>query len=115
MSRIITKQGFYTIKAANTVERITDDDKLEFNKLWIYPGKPAATNPGLLTVNAAVVYVGEQGTGDKMTPDPLEPGAAANEILPIKFELPEGRTKRLSDILIRGGAGDGVFFKYWEA
>lgn len=115
MSRIITKQGFKVIVAANTVEQLTDDQRIEFNKIWIYPGQRPQNQAGLLTMNAGIVYVGEQGGGDKMTPDPLQPGTTPDEIIPVKIELPEGRTKRLSDIIVQGAALDGVFYKYWEA
>lgn len=58
------------------------------------PGGPA-TNPGIY---ARIAF----------TPDKLDVGD-----LPIKYELPLGLKMRVSDVIVSGTAGDGVFIQFW--
>jgi hypothetical protein len=117
MSTIKTQSGVYQIQNANSMERISDNQKIVFNKLWLYPAKGVAKSgdasglsPGLLILNGAGIFVGEHMDGADATPDALN----IND-LPLKIELPQGESKLLRDVLIQGAAGDGVFFKYWPA
>lgn len=59
------------------------------------PGGPATT----LGAYAHVAFV----------PDKLE----ATDNLPIKYELPLGYKQRVSDVIVNGKAGDGVFIQFW--
>ena len=114
---IKTESGVYLIQNANAMERISDSSKILFNKLWIYPSKGVAKtgdasglSPGLLIPNGAKIYVGENTEGLAFTPDPLDVTD-----LPLEYELPQGKSKLLRDVLIQGAKGDGVVFKYWPA
>ena len=110
MTNVTTQFGSYTINASNTVEFIALERKhVRFNKLWIYPAS-AYTNPGVLSLNAAAVRIGERGDGPLVCTDVLNPTD-----YPMKIELPVGEQKKLEDVIIYGTAGDGVFFKYWPA
>lgn len=46
---------------------------------------------------------------DAYVPDKLE----ATDTLPIKYELPLGYKQRVSDVVVNGKAGDGVFIQFW--
>lgn len=41
------------------------------------------------------------------------PDALLNSDLPLKYELPLGAKQPLSSILVKGAAGDGVFYRVW--
>jgi hypothetical protein len=102
----IFTNGFSIIKRANVMQPLSENDKLVFEKCWIYPASGAAA--GLLVDNAGDVYVGKTGSGDPMTPDKLAVGA-----LPVGILLAPGQKLRLKDILLQGAnVGDGVFFTY---
>ena len=112
-----TESLVYTIKNANSIERVADDLKLKFNKAWLYPAKGIAKNgdgsgvtPGKRIPNGGTISVGEHTEGADCTPDDLLTGDP-----PIKFELPQGDWKYLKDVIIQGAAGDGVYIKYWPA
>ena len=105
MARLTFNQGFKIIREANKVEALSDDVKLEFSRIWIYPAKGASG--GRLTDNVGDVYVGKRGIGDPIASDLLAIGSA-----PILIELQPGEKIRLNDILVYGAAGDGVFFSY---
>jgi len=105
-TRPIFTNGFSIIREANKMQPLSDNAKLVFEKLWIYPAKGAAA--GLLTANVGTVYLGKTGAGDPMTPDAL-----ANGDGPLKYELAPGQKLRLQDVLLQGAnVGDGVFFTY---
>jgi hypothetical protein len=109
MSVIKEQHGSYAIQATGAIESIAlDKPKATFRKLWIYPAK-GISNGGLVA-NGALVTIGKDGDGVKVVTDPLNPGD-----LPLKIELPEatGETMHLSDIVISGTQGDGVFYSYW--
>lgn len=102
----IFTNGFKTISVANTIEPLSPNDKLVFEKLWLYPAKGAAG--GLLTANVGNIYIGKAGSGDKMTPDGLAPGDSA-----FTITLAPGQKLRLRDVIIQGAnVGDGVFYSY---
>jgi len=106
------QQGSYVIQANNTIEFIAQDKpKATFRRLWIYPGVPQSD--GTLSTNSAAVKIGKAGDGPKVVPDLLNPTDA-----PIKIDLPVGEGgiqdgMKLDALIIRGTAGDGVFFSYW--
>jgi hypothetical protein len=112
MSTVRQQQGVYTIQTDDTIEVIAlDKPKAQFRKLWIYPGaEDAASTTTGLTTNGNPVYIGIDADGSKLTPDILNPND-----LPLLIQLPENanETMLLKDIIIRGKAGDSVFFKYW--
>jgi len=49
-------EGFVVLSASNTIQALTADNSISFQKLWIYPG-PSATG-GIVNANAANIYVG---------------------------------------------------------
>jgi hypothetical protein len=107
MSKLRTQFGEYTILVSNAIESIALHKQEEFfNKLWIYPGTRA--DGGLLTPNTDTIYLGEDGDGQKTTPDALAPGDP-----PMRIELPQGEQKKISEVLIQGTAGDAVWYKFW--
>lgn len=112
MSTIKTISGFYGTKNANEIERISDNPKAVFHKLFLYPCKGVNSANGKLNANAGNVYIGERTEGESdVTPDLLQ-----SADLPIVIELPQGKNKLLRDVLIQAdNAGDGVYFKGWEA
>lgn len=50
--------AFVLLSAANTVQALTTDPTIFFQKLWIYPGATATNNK--INANAGTVYVGDQ-------------------------------------------------------
>jgi hypothetical protein len=101
-------QGFYVIGASNTIEELTQDERQRFTRLFIYQGKAGGATPGLLTDNAADIFLGIQGSGDRMTPDKLSPGDP-----PLIYQLlADQEPMRLKNIIIQGTAGDGVFYYF---
>lgn len=92
-----------TNSAAITATLIPD---FAFQKLWLYPAKAVAA--GILTANAGNVSVGKSGSAaTKYTPDLLQPTD-----LPIKYELPLGQKMKLSQVILQGAAGDGVYYQF---
>lgn len=92
--------------ATGAIDQLTVDETLFFQKLWVYPGK--AVVAGVITANGADIRVGKSGTAaTQYLPDVLAAGD-----LPLKIELPLGQKMKLSQILIKGTAGDGVFYSY---
>lgn len=109
MSVIKEQHGSYVIQTTGAIESMAQDKpKATFRKLWIYPGLPVG---GVLQTNQAAVIVGKDGDGVKVVTDTLNTGDG-----PLKIELPEatGELMHLSDIVVRGTVGDGVFYSYWE-
>lgn len=104
----IFTSGWSILRAANTIQPLSDNDKLVFEKCWIYPAKGSNTRGLLDVANVGTVYIGKAGAGDPMTPDAL-----ANGDPPLKIELAPGQKLRLRDVLIQGAnVGDGVFYTY---
>ena len=117
MKRITTLSTVYLIKNADSVEQVTTDKNILFNKLWIYPGKGIAKSgdasglaPGKIIPNTEDVYVGERCNGSlEMTPDLLVLDSS-----PILIELPQGESKFLREVLVQSSnAGNGVVLKFW--
>ena len=107
-TRQLPKAGFLIARESDVIYPLTDNDKLVFNKLWLYPAS-GRTAGGKLVLNGASVFVGTAAIGDRVTADELAPTD-----LPIKIELPPGQVQKLEEVIFQGTAGDGVFFKYWE-
>lgn len=104
-------EGIYLIQVDNTIESISAandaaKDKY-FQKLWLYPGK-AVVN-GKLTANAQNIFLGKSGAA---AATPYTPDQVAPTDLWIIYELPLGQKMALSQVIIQGKAGDGVFFSY---
>ena len=115
MKTVRQQQGVYTIRQDDTVESIgLMKPKDTFRKIFIYPGAPddTSTTTGL-SVNGNAVYLGLDCDGKKITPDIL---GTADE--PRLYEPPqvEGSDEQmfLKDLLIRGKAGDSVYYVYWQ-
>lgn len=103
----IFSQGFKTCIAANTIEDLSDNPKLTFTKLWLYPAK-SKDNSGKLVANVGNIYIGKRGAGDVVTPDLMDNAAGATLI-----QLEPHQTLRLCDVIIQAdNAEDGVFFSY---
>ena len=103
-----TKAGTAVASEANKIYALTNDKKLSFNRLWIWPAA-AMTAGGKRTANAGNVYIGERTSSGDHTPDQLATGDA-----PILIELPQGETKLVSEVIFQADtASDGVYFKYW--
>lgn len=110
MNIVKEQHGTYTIQVTNAIESIgLTKQKVTFRKLWIYQGTPDVVT-GLLTDNAGTVYVGKDGDGPRIVPDSIAPGDP-----PLLIQLPDNKDESmlLKDILIKGTAGDAVFFSYW--
>jgi len=94
MSKILTQSGVHVIANANSMESLSCDNKLVWNKLWIYPSPGVSKNAGSGTAvgnllpNLSSVFVGEVTASERATPDQLQVGDA-----PIKYELPQGRNE----------------------
>lgn len=105
MEAAVPAEGIKVLATAN-VEALTDDATLFFQKLWIYPAKAAVA--GVLTANGADIRVGKSGgAATQYLPDLLTPSD-----LPISYELPLGQKMALSQVILKGTAGDGVFYSY---
>lgn len=77
-----------------------------FQKLWLYAGKAAVA--GILTANGAAINLGKSGmAATQYLPDVLNPGDS-----PLGYELPVGQKMHLGQILIKGTAGDGVYYQF---
>lgn len=112
MSKILTQSGFYAVPEANKIFSFKlDGIDQEFNRLWIYPASQVDNNSGKLVANQGDIWIGERTASGDMTPDRLGSGDP-----PILIELPQGRTKKLSEIILQAdNANDGVWFKFWPA
>jgi hypothetical protein len=116
MSKVTTQSDVYIIQNADTMEPISDNKKIIFNKLWVYPGKGIAKEGdgsglaiGRIIPNTEDIYLGEKAAGEKFTPDKI-----SLDDPPILIELPQGETKLLSEILVQSPtAGNGVVIKFW--
>ena len=110
--RIPTQSGFYAVPEANKIFSIQlDGVDHEFNRLWIYPASAVDHNAGKLTANVGDVYIGEKTASGNVTPDKLAFGDP-----PILIELPQGRSRKLSEIILQAdNANDGVWLKFWTA
>lgn len=109
MSKIFTKSGFKPAPEANKIFALTNDSKLLFNRLWLWPASGVTTG-GKRVANVGDIYVGERTEGSSdCTPDKL-----TTDDLPLPIELPEGETKMLRDVIVQAdNALDGVYYKYW--
>lgn len=107
MSKVFTKSGFMASTQANVLTPLTNDGKLYFNKLFVWPASAITGNKRV--VNVGDIYIGEKTEDADCTPDVLTPADLAFEI-----RLPDGETKLLRDVFFQAdNAGDGVYFKYW--
>lgn len=115
MNTVRQQQGIYTIKTDDTIESIgLDKPKATFRKIFVYPGAPdaASTTTGLAQ-NANPVYLGLDCDGLKLTPDVLNATDEPREYAPP--ETKDGNEQMLlKDLLVRGKAGDSVYFVYWS-
>lgn len=105
MSEVIFKGELKLLTTANAEPLTTDRTKM-FSKLWIYPAKAVDAN-GDLTANVGNVKIGKKGSGLLSFPDVMLPAD-----LPIAIELPAGQTAKIASILVKGAAGDGVYFNW---
>lgn len=108
----VVKEGIYVLTSAN-IEAITADLTLFFQKLWIYPAKSVGTagTLGILTPNTNAINLGKSGT----TANPLVqylPDVLNTTDGPIAYELPLGQKMALAQIIVKGTAGDGVYFQF---
>jgi hypothetical protein len=100
------KQGFLVLRESNRITPLTDESKLTFSKLWLYPASGASA--GRLVANQNPIYVGKRGAGEPMTPDTL-----ATDDLPLSVEILAGQPPmKLQDVIVQGTAGDGIFFSF---
>lgn len=107
MSKTFTKSGFIASKEANVMTSLTNDRKLMFNTLWIWPA--SAITAGKRVDNVGDIYIGERTEDADVTPDVL-----LKDDLAFQIKLPEGQFKQLCDVIFQAdSAGDGVYFKYW--
>ena len=114
MNTVRQQQGVHTIQADDTIESIgLNYPKATFRKIFVYPGKPddESSTTGL-TVNGNPVYLGLYADGKKITPDVLNANDEPREYEPP--QLKDGVEQMLlTDILVRGKAGDSIYFVYW--
>ena len=96
-------EGVKLVAVTGTPVALTDDPSVGFTRLWLYPGK--AVVGGLITPNAGSVQVGKGGSGGTFFPDILE-----TTDVPMLIQSADGKPMQLSQVAIKGTAGDGVFY-----
>lgn len=102
-------EGIYVIQASNTNEAITANEVF-FQQVWLYPAKAAVA--GVMTANGAIIYLGLSGLAAGTTPYLPDKRAAADTDYPVVYAVPLGMKMALSQVIVRGTAGDGVFYRY---
>ena len=105
-------EGLYILTGTNDIEQIAAASAAFFQKLWLYPAKAVTAGTGILTANVGNVSLGKSGAAaagkQQYCPDLLTPA----NINGMSYELPLGQKMLLSQIIITGTAGDGVFYSY---
>lgn len=80
-SPVRAKEGIHVLADTNTIERLTTDQSLFFQKLWLYPHK--AESGGILTPNSGDIYLGKSGDAGGVTLDSVV-GRGSTTVLATK-------------------------------